>query len=383
MPRVIFCLYSRRDLIAEKKLQKWQRHFSRKGWATSILSHQHGPGFADEIRLGQPRWWPWLAWRLHGIRGVVEEISKQPDFSVLWCGFPERLRRRICLDPKLKLPHPRHKVAFGLRGVREARLPRIFSAVKRNSGKTGGRLPSPRLKSGAIVDLRCGGEKNPYHWLMHAIVPLALCRWPSDFQVLLNPDPNPMQTGSLRMMGLGPEKILTGPPREKVQTLPAVSVGLAEAVVILRKTFGNRPRRSSWPQSTYVSRRDAHYRRLLDEARLSSLPPSIRPGGVVMSEKTWEEQLEIFQTSRLVCGVHGAAFVYIVFCPPQSKLIEMFPGGYERNHFRHLAEVCGVRWERIDCQPIGRQGRRCREADLKLGDPGWQHLQACLESSSA
>ena len=282
----------------------------------------------------------------------------------------------------MKLTHQRQKAAFGLRGFREARLPRILSAVKRNLGKTAVRLASPKLEAGAIYDLRCGGEKNPYHWLMHALVPLALCRWPSDFRVLLNPDPNPMQTGSLRMMGLGPEKILTQPPPEKVQTLPAASVEAADAVRILRKIFGNRPTRSSWPKSTYVSRKDAHYRRLLDEARLRTLPPDIRPGWVVMSDKTWEEQLEIFQTSRLVCGVHGAAFVFIVFSPPGSTLIEMFPGGYERNHFRHLAEICGMRWERLDCEPIGRQGRRCREADLMLGEQGLQHLQACLESSA-
>jgi len=382
MPRVIFCLYSRHDLLAQKKLQRWQRHFSRKGWATSILSHQHGPGFADEVRLGQPRWWPWLAWRCHGARCLSNEVAKQKDYQVFWCGFPESLRRRILKDPRMKLTHQRQKAAFGLRGFREARLPRILSAVKRNLGKTAVRLASPKLEAGAIYDLRCGGEKNPYHWLMHALVPLALCRWPSDFRVLLNPDPNPMQTGSLRMMGLGPEKILTQPPPEKVQTLPAASVEAADAVRILRKIFGNRPTRSSWPKSTYVSRKDAHYRRLLDEARLRTLPPDIRPGWVVMSDKTWEEQLEIFQTSRLVCGVHGAAFVFIVFSPPGSTLIEMFPGGYERNHFRHLAEICGMRWERLDCEPIGRQGRRCREADLMLGEQGLQHLQACLESSA-
>lgn len=382
MPRALFCLYSRNDDNAEKKLQEWQRAYSRRGWETTVLSHQHGPGFVHEIRLGRPRWWPWLAWRLHGARQVAEEIAKQSDFAVLWCGFPARLLQSIRSDRRLTIPQSRQKIAFGRWATGDARPPHVSCPKKESLGKTALRQASPRLEKGVIYDLRIGGEKNPYHWLMHAIVPLELCRRPADLRVLLNPDPSPMQVGSLRMMGIKPGQILTHLPRRDVRTLPARSVKLAEAVRILRKTFGNRPARPARPESIYISRLDAQYRRLLDEPRLASLPPGIRPRLVVMSEKPWEEQLEIFQKSRVVCGVHGAAFVYIVFCPPGSKLIEMFPGGYERNHFRHLAEICGLQWERIDGEPIGRQGRRCREADLRLGDRGLQHLRICLESSS-
>jgi hypothetical protein len=55
MPKAIFCLFSRRDKEAEKKIQAWQKAYSRQGWETSILSHEHGAGFADEIRLGLVR----------------------------------------------------------------------------------------------------------------------------------------------------------------------------------------------------------------------------------------------------------------------------------------------------------------------------------------
>ena len=380
MPKAIFCLYSRSDNAAEQTLQNWQRAYSRQGWETTVLSHEHGSGFAHEILLGRPRWWPWLTWRLHGVRCVSEEVAKQPDFFIAWFGFPQKILERIRSSRRLKEYGDRQRVVFGSSGKGGPDSIGIFPNERKFSGKTRCGMARPKLSAGETYDLRCGGEKNPYHWLMHAVVPLAICRRPENFQVLLNSDPNPMQLGSLRMMGIGSEQILTQPPRRQAVGLPQRSVDLADAIKILREQFGHN--RGGGPQASpiYISRKDACYRRLMNEQAIFSLPEKIRPRPVVMSEKTWEEQLLIFQSTRMICGVHGAAFVFIVFSPQGSTIIEMFPGGYERNHFRHLADLCGVRWERVDCEIIGRQGRRCREADLRLGRTGLHELEAHLES---
>jgi len=381
MPRALFCLFSRRDKEAEKKVQAWQKAYSRQGWETSILSHEHGAGFADEIRLGRPRWWPWLAWILHGVRRLSNEVTKQRDFRVVWCGFPPALLQRIRGNPSWMVPANRQRTAFGPAGTGESRIGRIAPALLSPNRPAGRSLSRPRLRGAEVYDLRCGGEKNPYHWLIHAVVPLAVCRHPAGLRVLLNEDPNNMQLGSLRMMGFQPDQILTVPPRQTPRRLPEIPVPLPQAVRVLRQCFGKGCSSASLSQSIYVSRKDANYRRLLDEEKIVSLPASIRPKFVVMSEKTWDEQLEIFKGAQVVCGVHGAAFVFIAFCPPASRLIEMFPEGYERNHFRHLAEICGLHWERIDCETRGRQGRRCREADLRLGRKGLSMLQDRLEAA--
>lgn len=384
MPRVLFCLYSRHDKAAEQKLQAWQCAYSRAGWDTTVLSHAHGPGFVHELRLGRPRSLPAVAWLLHGREKIMEELGKEPDLRVFWCGFPlpilSLLRRRM-VPPRARDPF---YVAFGRKGRSEAKPPSIVPPPSTKAGNGGVFSPAPILEEGTVYDLRCGGEKNPYHWLMYSLAPLARCRRHARFQVLLNPDPNAMQIGSLGMLGLAQGQILTHPPARGTKGLPGETLSPAEAVQTLRNELGSKiadpPSSVDW---LHVSRRDAVYRRLLDEDAIGSVLPEIRPLTVVMSELAWEEQIAFFRGARVVSGVHGAAFVFILFGVPGATLVEFFPGGYERNHFRALAGLCGLHWEKICCVPVGRQGRRCREADLRLGPQGLRQLGEILRKRAA
>jgi len=384
MPRVLFCLYSRRDEVAEQKLQAWQCAYSRAGWETTVLSHAHGPGFVHELRLGHPRTLPAVAWLLHGPAKISEEIRKEPDLRIVWCGFPVRLlsflRRRVVPPRSRDLS----AVAFGRKGCLEAPEQLIGPPSSAVDGNAVVFSPAPILQEGVVYDLRCGGEKNPYHWLMYSLAPLARCRRTAQFHVLLNPDPNPMQIGSLRMLGLADGQLLNELPAHGVQPLPGKRLSTAEAANILRSEFIPKiPGPASSTEWLHVSRRDAHYRRLLDEDAVPSVDPRISPVTTVMSEHPWEQQIAFFRGARVVSGVHGAAFIFILFCLPGTTLVEFFPGNYERNHFRLLAELCGLHWEKICCVPVGRQGRRCREADLRLGPQGLRQLGKILRKRAA
>lgn len=59
------------------------------------------------------------------------------------------------------------------------------------------------------------------------------------------------------------------------------------------------------------------------------------------------QQLEIVRGSDVLCGVHGAALVHVLFMQPHSELVEFTPREYRRNDiFKNLAGLKGIRYKR-------------------------------------
>ena len=59
------------------------------------------------------------------------------------------------------------------------------------------------------------------------------------------------------------------------------------------------------------------------------------------------QQLRIVRDSDILCGVHGAALVHVLFMRPDAELVEFRPQEYRRNEiFENLAGLRGVRYSR-------------------------------------
>ncbi len=76
---------------------------------------------------------------------------------------------------------------------------------------------------------------------------------------------------------------------------------------------------------------------------------------------TVRQQLQLFSTSDIVLGMHGAAFAYTLFMPPDGAVIELFPRYSAVNwHMRFLAH-----WAKI--QYLSWQNRNKTREDEKNG----------------
>ena len=78
----------------------------------------------------------------------------------------------------------------------------------------------------------------------------------------------------------------------------------------------------------------------------------------------------LFQGAEIILAPHGAAWTNLIFARPGTLALEIIPEGFEAAHpapfflYRHLAEACGVRHERI-VAPSSRTGYPLA-GDLKL-----------------
>ena len=64
------------------------------------------------------------------------------------------------------------------------------------------------------------------------------------------------------------------------------------------------------------------------------------------------EQAFIFSSAEIVIGPHGSAFVNMVFCGNNCRILELFGPGYLSGHDYSLALCCGLDWDYLEGETI-------------------------------
>lgn len=67
-----------------------------------------------------------------------------------------------------------------------------------------------------------------------------------------------------------------------------------------------------------------------------------------MESMSYKEQLRTIQKTTILIAVHGSGMSNIAFLPKDSAVIEIFPYGFTRPTFQHLAQKIGISYRRWD-----------------------------------
>lgn len=119
----------------------------------------------------------------------------------------------------------------------------------------------------------------------------------------------------------------------------------------------------------YVSRNESSMRRILNE---NDLLPGLRDMGfqvISPGKLSLTEQIEAFRNARVVLAPHGAGLTNILFCRPNTTLIEIFPeGGVHGSAFLRIASQLNFNYYYVVGQKVeNRQSRKNpNNADLIL-----------------
>lgn len=119
----------------------------------------------------------------------------------------------------------------------------------------------------------------------------------------------------------------------------------------------------------YVSRNESSMRRILNE---NDLLPGLRDMGfhvISPGKLSLTEQIEAFRNARVVLSPHGAGLTNILFCRPNTTLIEIFPeGGVHGSAFLRIASQLNFNYYYVVGQKVeNRQSRKNpNNADLIL-----------------
>ncbi|HQT84429.1 MAG: hypothetical protein B7Z58_07710 [Acidiphilium sp. 37-64-53] len=186
---------------------------------------------------------------------------------------------------------------------------------------------------------------NYCHWISDWITRLApftsmLSR--PDFKVLVSPIITEWQIRSLEIVGVSRNRIVALEPWQAVSAdnlfvlsdisnimhpaqkgadwaMDFFAKNIVERVLNASKTPTNAKRK------LYISRSDASGRRIANEEELLGRLMPLGYEAIALSNYTFDEQVKLFSNSSHVVGIHGAGLTNVVFCQPNSSIIEILP----------------------------------------------------------
>lgn len=190
---------------------------------------------------------------------------------------------------------------------------------------------------------------NYYHWLMDCLPRLAvLGELPSDTRILVPAPPHSFQKETLRLLGLEGRTHAVTEPHLVVEnyyfSAPTAMTGCANpyAVKFLRERFlpladVNGPTH----EKIYIQRRGGN-RGMVNEAELVAFLKGRGWSVVALESLTFAQQVNLFRGARAVCGLHGAGFTNLLWCPPGCVAVELVAHNFLNGCYEGLAGHVGV-----------------------------------------
>ena len=224
-------------------------------------------------------------------------------------------------------------VSYDFRAQRFSLFPKTSSVVRY------WRWQDPAWYSGDVAVLSTDGADIYYHWLFQLLPRFELLRRAGirveniDYFVV-NDLTKSFQRESMQALGIDPGRIIESSkvPYLKAQRLivPSIAVGggcyPSWMCQFLRGTFLKNPIAASTAtgRRLYISRGLATYRRVVNEDDVVRLLGRHGFEVVKLEGLTMWEQAEIMASCEAVVAPHGGGLSNLVFCRPETKVVEIF-----------------------------------------------------------
>jgi hypothetical protein len=214
-------------------------------------------------------------------------------------------------------------------------------------------LPQPTLvdETTGVLAIQPQWARGYYHWMFEVLPRIHLLRGsglPIE-KYVVNACKFPFQLETLARLGIdetsrievGPDNPFCIGARELVVPSDVPMVTPAWVCAFLRSEFLNSAARRG-NRRLYVSRRTAAARNVSNEDEVSEVLAAFGFEEVVADQLSVPEQAETFASASFVVGPHGAGLTNLVFCRPQTKVVEFFAPRYRQPAYWMLANQCDL-----------------------------------------
>ncbi len=99
---------------------------------------------------------------------------------------------------------------------------------------------------------------------------------------------------------------------------------------------------STYAKRIYISRSQARYRKILNEAEMINFLEKYGFQKVTFESMSFAEQVACMARAEVVIAPHGAGLTNIVFCDPGTKVIEFFSSLYVANCYWEICHSCSL-----------------------------------------
>ncbi|NEN93107.1 MAG: DUF563 domain-containing protein [Okeania sp. SIO3H1] len=232
-------------------------------------------------------------------------------------------------------------------------------------------LPSLEKIHGKVAVLSVLSGNVYFHWVVDLLPRIEILRQGINLEeidwFLVNDYQQPFQQETLKILGIPEEKILASDRHPYIQAeelvVPSYSSYLGWlqpwGVKFLREVFLKERiiEKSQLPERIYISRGNARYRRVMNEPEVVEILSKFGFTCITPESMSLESQIATFAHAKIIVAPHGSGLTNIVFCNPETKIIELFSPNYLRYYYWHISQLLGLEHyflvgEAFSCYPI-------------------------------
>ena len=132
-----------------------------------------------------------------------------------------------------------------------------------------------------------------------------------------------------------------------------------ETIKFLRQTFLSTAnlQNSVYPKRIYISRAQARGRQVINEENVIDLVSQFGFQTVLLEKLSFLEQVSLFANAEAIISPHGSSLTNLVFCNPDTKVIELFSPHYVRTDYWILSQQLQLQHyyslgDSFDCFPL-------------------------------
>jgi len=234
--------------------------------------------------------------------------------------------------------------------------------------------------NGKVLSLLTGGagNNNYWHWIYDVLPRLALCDEIiklSDVDYFLVPSLNKkFQLETLNELNIPTEKLLSsdkyrhiksneliatdhpyaisGNSTKDIHNIPSwICLWLKDKFLTNKSTY-----KKKLPKKIYIDRSDStsnlsKLRALVNENEIKKIMNKNGFENVRLSDLHFADQVQLFYQADYIVGLHGAAFANLVFCRPNTKVLE-FQSTTAGQVIENIAKANNLIYSSIRCEPI-------------------------------
>lgn len=198
---------------------------------------------------------------------------------------------------------------------------------------------------------------NHSHWLTAHLPKLLLLRELGRLdEVILPAERTAAMDGSLRLIGLDPERFLQIDLSRPIQvdelTVLSTDRFRPELLRLVQDACGPGSDLQPW-RRVYISRDRASRRRLRNEEELWPLLEANGFERVHMEELSFEAQVGLMRETSVLVAPHGAGLTNMVFCAPGTRIVEIADLSFPNPNFYALSSALGHQYRLVAATGVG------------------------------
>ncbi len=233
-------------------------------------------------------------------------------------------------------------------------------------------LPEVKKISGKVAILSSLSAHVYYHWMIDVLPRLDILKqsgldWGEIDYFVVNSLDKPFQRETLQLLEINTAKVIESDQTPHIQaeqllvpSFPGHLDWVPESTInFLRQSFLDidSSLTINYPARIYISRARAKYRQVINEAKITALLKQKGFQVVHLETMSVREQAALFAAAKTIIAPHGAGLTNLVFCSPQTQVVELFSPNYIRSDYWMISHALGLehyylKGESFGCYPL-------------------------------